>query len=121
MNRPAVALCPYCGGQTTHKKVERLLCGGQDAAVITVPADVCRQCGQHIYDWSTARKFEEIRRKLAAGDTAEFHCLGRHFQVVNADLPLTGITDRPNPPPFGRGRVVIPGKKPAAPVDPAGD
>lgn len=104
-----------------RKDVEVQLRGGDNTALITAPAEVCLRCGHHIYDWSTARKFEEIRKKLAAGDTADFHCLGRHFQVVNADLPLTGITARPNPPPFGRGRVVIPGKKPAAPVDPAGD
>ena len=113
--------CVFCGGAMFRKDVEVQLRGGDNTALITVPAEVCLRCGHHLYDGATVRRFEEIRKKLAAGDTAEFHCLGRHFQVVNSDLPLTGITDRPNPPPFGRGRVVIPGKKPAAPVDPAGD
>ena len=113
--------CVFCGGAMFRKDVEVQLRGGDNTALITAPAEVCLRCGHHLYDGATVRRFEEIRKKLAAGDTADFHCLGRHFQVVNADLPLTGITDRPNPPPFGRGRVVIPGKKPAAPVDPAGD
>lgn len=104
-----------------RKDVEVQLRGGDNTALITAPAEVCLRCGHHLYDGPTVRQFEEIRKKLAAGDTAEFHCLGRHFQVVNSDLPLTGITDRPNPPPFGRGRVVIPGKKPAATVDPVKD
>ena len=81
MNRPAVVLCPYCGGQTTHKKVERLLRGGQDAAVITVPADVCCQCGQHIYDWETGLKLEQVRKKLAAGQTGDFQPVGQYFRA----------------------------------------
>lgn len=114
---PDINQCVFCGGAMFRKDVEVQLRGGDHTAVITAPAEVCLRCGHHIYDWETVRKFEEIRKKLAAGDTAEFHCLGRHFQVVNSDLPLTGITDRPNPPSFGRGQVVIPHRKPAASVD----
>lgn len=114
-------LCPYCGGETFHKDVERLLRGGDDVALTTVPADVCLRCGMQIYDGEVSLKLEEIRKKLAAGQTDEFQPLGRYFQVVNSGLSLTGITARPNPPPFGRGRVVIPFKETAAPADPGGD
>lgn len=78
---PSVALCPYCGGKTDHKKVDRLLRGGNDAAVVAVPADVCRKCGQHIYDWETGLKLEKVRKKLAAGQTGDFHPLGQCFRV----------------------------------------
>ena len=103
-------LCPYCGGETCYKDVERLLRGGNDVAVVTVPADVCLRCGTQIYEHDISVKLEGIQRKLDLGQTEEFQPLGRYFQVVNSGIPLTGITDRPNPPPFGRGKVVIPRK-----------
>ena len=100
--------CVFCGGQMFHKDVELLLKGGDNVATITVQADVCLRCGHHLYDPQVSRKIDEIRKMLAAGETEEFQPRGRHFHVVNSGLPLSGITDRPNPPPFGRGRVVIP-------------
>ena len=103
-----VDLCAFCGGETFHKDVERLLKGGDNVATITVQADVCLRCGMQFYDPPTSRKMDEIKQQLAAGETEEFQPRGHYFHVVNSGLPLSGITDRPTPPPFGRGRVVIP-------------
>ena len=99
-------LCVFCEGKMFHKDVDLLLRGGDNVATVTVPADVCLRCGNQLYDPQTSRKMEEIRKKLAGGDTEEFQPRGQHFQVVNSGIPLSGITDRPNPPPFGRGKVV---------------
>ena len=99
-------LCVFCEGQLFRKDVELLVRGGDNVATVTVPADVCLRCGQQIYAHETSLKLEEIERKLAANDTEDFQPKGKHFQVVNSGLPLSGITDRPNPPSFGRGRVV---------------
>lgn len=101
-----VDVCPYCEGKTFYKDVELLLRGGDNVATVIVAADVCLRCGQQTYTHETSLKLEEIERKLAANDTEEFQPRGQHFQVVNSGLPVSGITDRPNPPPFDRGRVV---------------
>ena len=101
-----IDLCPYDGGETYHKDVEKLLRGGDDVAVVTIPADVCLRCGMQIYEHQTTVKLEEIQKKLDSGQTEEFQTLGRYFRVANSGIPLSGITDRPNPPPFGRGKVV---------------
>jgi YgiT-type zinc finger domain-containing protein len=100
--------CVFCQGKMFRKDEELLLRGGDNVATITVPADVCLRCGNQLLDSQTVRKIGEIEKKLASGQTEDFQCRGQHFQVVNSGLPLTGITARPNPPPFGRGRVVIP-------------
>ena len=106
-------LCPYCGGETCYRDVERLLQGGDDVAVVTVAADVCLRCGMQIYEHETTVKIEEIQTKLDLGQTDEFQPVGRYFQVVNTGLPLTGNTGRPNPPPFGkRGKGRQPTKLP---------
>ena len=99
-------LCVFCEGQMFCKDVELLLRGGDNVATVIVAADVCLRCGQQTYAHETSLKLEEIERKLAANDTEEFQPRGQHFQVVNSGLPLSGVTDRPNPSPFGRGRVV---------------
>ena len=101
-----IDLCVFCEGQMFYQDVELLLRGGDNVATVAVPADVCLRCGQQTYAHETSLKLEEIERKLTANDTEDFQHRGQHFQVVNSGLPLSGITDRPNPPPFGRGRVV---------------
>ncbi len=114
-------LCPYCGGETCHKDVEKLLRGGNDVAVVTVPADVCLRCGMQIYEHETTAKIEEIQQKLDLGQTDEFQPLGRYFQVVNSGLTLTGNTGRTNPPPFGKRGTAWPGTKPQGLAGRGGD
>ena len=104
----ALDKCVFCEGEMFNKDVDMLLHGGDNVATITVQVDVCLRCGNSVIDYLTSQKLREIEQKLAAGDTGEFQPRGQHFQVVNSGLPLSGVTDRPNPPPFGRGRVVIP-------------
>lgn len=74
--------CPICGGELIEKEVEKILRGGLHTAVLTALAEVCLHCGERLYSSETVRRFEEVRAKLEREDTAEFHPLGRSFQVV---------------------------------------
>lgn len=75
-------ICPVCGGLLVNKRVEKLLRGGVNTAVIEVWADVCQRCGERLYLPETIRRFEDIRNKLAHQQTAEFTPLGQSFQAV---------------------------------------
>lgn len=74
--------CPVCGGDLITKEVEKLLRGGNHTAVISVTADVCLHCGERLYSAEIVRRFEDIRRKLAQGQTTDFQPMGRAFQVT---------------------------------------
>ncbi len=73
--------CPVCGYDLEHKKVEKLLKGGMDVAVLMVEADVCLHCGERLYSEQTIQLFEKIRAKLERHQTKEFHPLGQAFAV----------------------------------------
>ena len=74
--------CPVCGNEMVTKKVEKLLRGGNNTAVLKVQADVCLRCGERLYSQQTVRNFEQIRDKLAREQTKDFQPLGQSFQVV---------------------------------------
>ena len=74
--------CPVCGSELIEKEVEKILRGGLHTAVLAVLAEVCLHCGERLFSPETVRRFEEVRAKLEREDTAEFHPLGRSFQVV---------------------------------------
>ena len=74
--------CPVCGGELVEKKVEKLLRGGVDTAVVNVHAEVCLHCGERLYSQETVRRFEEIREKLERKDVANFQPMGQSFQVA---------------------------------------
>ena len=74
--------CPVCGGGLVKKKVEKLLSGGKNTAVLKVNADVCLHCGERLYSQETISLFEQIRVKLVRQETADFQPLGQSFQVV---------------------------------------
>ena len=74
--------CPVCGGELTEKEVEKLLRGGVNLAAVKVRAEVCLRCGERLYSKETVSSFEQIRNKLANQEVAEFHPLGRSFQVL---------------------------------------
>lgn len=80
--RPGVGLCPKCGGVLTSEKVEKLLRGGGNVAVVSVPAEVCRRCGEWLFHIDAVRRFEQIRGQLARQETAEFEPLGQAYQVA---------------------------------------
>jgi YgiT-type zinc finger domain-containing protein len=76
--------CPICGGELVEKNVEKLLRGGIHTAVLTVPAEVCLNCGERLYTQETVRHFEQIREKLEKQEVADFMPLGQSFQVTQA-------------------------------------
>lgn len=89
----ALSKCPHCGfDDIVEKNVDRVLRGGNDAAVITVPAQVCLHCGEQIYDSETFLRFGRIRKKLASGQVEDFQPIGRYFRVP-ADFVDTEAED----------------------------
>ena len=77
----SIKKCPLCGGCLLEKKVEKLLRGGYNIAIIKVNALVCSHCGEKIYPENIVRKFEEIRRKLINKDISDFRVIGKSFEV----------------------------------------
>jgi len=78
-------VCHACGGQLIEKRVEKLLRSGVHTAVTKALAEVCQRCGEQIFSSTTARRFEEIRCKLANQETSDFVPLGQSFQVATTD------------------------------------
>jgi len=74
--------CPICGGEMVEKKVEKVLRGAANTAILRVKADVCQHCGERIYSQEDVRKFEQIRKKLKLSETADFKPIGQTFLVV---------------------------------------
>ena len=74
--------CPVCGGELVDKKVEKLLRGGVDVAVLTVSAEVCHRCGERLYREQDVRRFEEIREKLKRQETTGLRAMGQSFEVA---------------------------------------
>jgi len=73
---------PVCGGEVVKKKVEKLLRGGNNVAVLKVQAEVCLHCGERLYSQETVRRFEEIRTKLERQEVEDFKLLGKSFQIA---------------------------------------
>jgi YgiT-type zinc finger domain-containing protein len=69
--------CPICGGELIEKQVTKLLRGGINIASISVPAEVCLNCGERLYSHATVRQFAAIRNKLERGETEEFYPMGQ--------------------------------------------
>lgn len=78
--------CPTCGGEVVGKDVEKLLRGGVNTAAVKVPAEVCLQCGERLYDQEAVRCFERIRDRLQRDDVAGFSPMGQSYQVTNCNL-----------------------------------
>jgi YgiT-type zinc finger domain-containing protein len=75
------AKCPICGGELVEKEVEKLLRGGIHTAMLKVRAEVCRHCGERLYDAETVERFEQIRVKLEQDETADYELMGKSYQV----------------------------------------
>ncbi|MCP5053329.1 MAG: YgiT-type zinc finger protein [bacterium] len=71
--------CPICGGEMVNKKVEKILRGGNDTAVVQVEAEVCLHCGERLYSPDVIQRFEQIRYKLTHHQTKEFTAMGQAF------------------------------------------
>ncbi len=74
--------CPLCEGELRKKKVEKLIKGADNTAVIEVEALVCLRCGERLYDEETIRKFEEIRKKLEEDELSDFKPVGKVYRVA---------------------------------------
>jgi YgiT-type zinc finger domain-containing protein len=73
--------CPVCKGELKEKVVEKILHGGNHAAVLKIKADVCLHCGERLYAEETVRIFEKIRNKLKRQEISDFDPLGQTFSV----------------------------------------
>lgn len=73
--------CPVCGGELKEKTVEKILHGGNHAAVLQIKAEVCLHCGERLYAEETVRLFEKIRNKLKRQEISGFDPLGQTFSV----------------------------------------
>ncbi len=73
--------CPICGGEVIEKKVDKLLKGGSNSAIVTVQAELCLHCGERMYSEETVRKFENIRQKLEKKETSDFETVGKFFKA----------------------------------------
>lgn len=74
--------CPICCGEVVEKKVEKLLKGGSNSAVVTVQAEVCFHCGERMYSEETVRKFEKIRSKLERKETTDLKPVGKFYKAM---------------------------------------
>jgi YgiT-type zinc finger domain-containing protein len=74
--------CPVCGGEVVEKKVEKLLKGGNNTAIINVDAEVCLHCGERMYSKDTVSYFERIRDKSKKQDVKDFTPVGQSYQVA---------------------------------------
>lgn len=85
--------CPRCGfNDLVEKQVEELLTGGDDSAVVKIPAKICLHCGERIYSSDTFYRLGAIRKMLDNGKVDEFQPIGRHFRVPD-DFVDTGAED----------------------------
>ena len=57
-----ITVCSHCGGGVLVKKVEKLVRGGFDAAVLTVEAGVCTKCGERYYSKETHEAIQQVRK-----------------------------------------------------------
>ena len=89
----AMSKCARCGFEDViEKKVDVVLRGGDDAAVVYVLADVCHHCGEQFYGPECAKRFDLIRRKLYSGQVDDFKPKGRLFRVPD-DFADSGSED----------------------------
>ena len=73
--------CPICGGEIKEKKVEKLLRGGNNTAIVEIKAEVCLHCGERLYSKETIGYFEQISKKLEHQEISEFEPVGNHFKL----------------------------------------
>lgn len=77
-----ITKCPICGGELIEKKVDKLLRGGNNTAIVQVNALVCQECGEKLYLPETIELFEQIQEKLKGQDLADYTLIGNFYQVA---------------------------------------
>lgn len=89
----AMSKCARCGfDDVIEKNVDKVLYSKFDAAVITVPADVCLHCGERFYKAEVSFCFDAIRKRLDRGQVDELEPIGRFFRAPVSFLD-TGAAD----------------------------
>ena len=74
----SLSKCMRCGSSDLEdKEVEKLVRGGDDVAVLSVPATVCHHCGERYLPNETIRVMEQARHDLETGKMSRFRALGR--------------------------------------------
>jgi YgiT-type zinc finger domain-containing protein len=67
-----------CGSTDLEdRQVEKLVRGGDDAAVLRVQATVCHHCGERYLPNEAVRALEHARHDLEQGKVSRFRALGR--------------------------------------------
>ena len=74
-------LCPICGDQLVPRQVEVTLRGGENVAIVRIPALKCLYCREELYVGHIVEEFEKIRSQLARGETDDFKPLGKVYEV----------------------------------------
>jgi YgiT-type zinc finger domain-containing protein len=82
--KDAFEACPVCGEELVEKRVEKLLKGGTNTAVVEVDTLVCLRCGERLYPEETVRRFEKIRNKLSRNETDDLTLIGNAYEVPRA-------------------------------------
>ena len=81
----AMDKCARCGFEDViDKNVDKVLWGGDDAAVVNVPVEVCLHCGERFYGPGTVFLFDRIRKMLRDGAVEDFKPIGRYFRVPDS-------------------------------------
>jgi YgiT-type zinc finger domain-containing protein len=76
--KTALTKCARCGSTDLEdREVEKLVRGGSDVVALTVPATVCRHCGERFFSLETIKVLEDARRDLEQGEVGRFRELGR--------------------------------------------
>ena len=75
--KASLSKCVRCGSSDLEdKKVEKLVRGGDDVAVLRVQATVCHHCGERYLPNETIRAMEQTRYDLEEGKMSRFRALG---------------------------------------------
>lgn len=74
-----VSKCPVCGGEVVEKRIEKIVKGGHNVAILEVEAGVCLKCGERLYTKAIQEKFQEIREKLRKGSTESLKQIGNTY------------------------------------------
>ena len=74
--------CAVCGGKLKEKRIQKVLKGGHNTAVVKVLTAVCLKCGEHLYTPETVESFEKIRIKLKNNVVKQFKLIGKTYAVA---------------------------------------
>lgn len=76
--KPSLSRCARCGSSDLEDRdVQKLVRGGDDAAILRVHTTVCHHCGERYLPMEAVRALEQARRDLERGEVSQFRALGR--------------------------------------------